>query len=164
MTQEFAPASAESRPGPRGIAVRPVRADDHDAWLGLWRGYQAFYRVNISEETSRTTWRRLLDPAEPMHGAVAVIDGGCVGLVHHIRHRSCWTEGDYCYLQDLFVAPQTRGRGVGRRLIEHVYAVARAAGCSRVHWLTHETNTQAMQLYDRVADRPGFVQYRKLLG
>jgi GNAT superfamily N-acetyltransferase len=83
--------------------------------------------------------------------------------VHHIRHRSCWTIGDYVYLQDLFVSPEARGSGVGRKLIEYVYALARAAGCSRVHWLTHETNTDAMLLYDRIADRSGFVQYRRAL-
>ena len=87
-----------------------------------------------------------------------------VGLVHTIMHRSCWTVGNYCYLQDLFVDPSLRGRGVGRQLIEHVYAQAQAAGCSRVWWLTHETNRDAMYLYDQVAERSGFVQYRKLLG
>ncbi len=153
MTETSAPA----------VTVRPLRAEDHDAWLPLWRGYQAFYRVTIPDATSLVTWRRLLDPAEPVDGAVAVADGGCIGLVHFIRHRSCWTVGDYCYLQDLFVNPDARGRGVGRLLIEHVYAAATAAGCSRVYWLTHETNREAMLLYDRIAERSGFVQYRKAL-
>jgi GNAT superfamily N-acetyltransferase len=84
-----------------------------------------------------------------------------VGLVHHIRHRSCWTAGDYCYLQDLFVAPAARHAGVGRKLIEHVYALAAREGCARVYWLTHETNSVAMLLYDRIAKRTGFIQYRK---
>ena len=89
-------------------------------------------------------------------------DGRALGLVHTVRHRSCWTIGDYCYLQDLFVAPDARGLGLGRALIEHVYREAAASGCSRVHWLTHETNQDAMLLYDRIGDRSGFVQYRKL--
>ena len=143
--------------------VRPLAAGDHAAWMPLWRGYQAFYRVDIAAETSAVTWARLLDPAEPMGGALAWSGGEALGLVHHIRHRSCWTVGDYCYLQDLFVASAARGRGVGRSLIEHVCGVARAEGCSRVHWLTHETNADAMVLYDRVAERSGFVQYRKML-
>lgn len=145
------------------VRVRPLEAGDQAAWLPLWRGYQAFYQVDIPPAVSDATWARLRDPAEPMGGALAWDGSEAVGLVHHIRHRSCWTIGDYCYLQDLFVAAGARGRGVGRRLIEHVYDVARAAGCARVYWLTHETNTQAMQLYDRVADRSGFVQYRKML-
>ena len=143
--------------------VRPLAASDHHDWLRLWRGYQAFYRVDIPDETSRVVWARLLDPAEPMSGAVALADGRPAGLVHRVRHRSCWTVGDYCYLQDLFVDPAARGLGLGRALIEHVCAEAAAEGCSRVHWLTHETNAEAMALYDRIAERSGFVQYRKLL-
>jgi GNAT superfamily N-acetyltransferase len=142
--------------------IRPLRSDDHGAWMPLWQGYQAFYKVQIAPEVSDVTWARMLDPAEPMAGALAWQGDAAVGLVHFIRHRSCWTIGDYCYLQDLFVSPQTRNGGVGRKLIEHVYATARAEGCSRVHWLTHETNTDAMKLYDRIGDRSGFIQYRNL--
>ncbi|WP_342108784.1 GNAT family N-acetyltransferase [Methylobacterium sp. SI9] len=144
------------------LAIRPIGPGDRAAWLPLWRGYQAFYRVDLSEAVTDTTWARLNDPAEPVDGALAWRGAEAVGLVHHIRHRSAWTIGDYCYLQDLFVADGTRGLGIGRRLIEHVYEAAKAAGCARVHWLTHETNTDAMQLYDRIAEKSGFVQYRKL--
>jgi GNAT superfamily N-acetyltransferase len=144
------------------MTIRAVRPDDFAAWLPLWQGYQAFYRVAISPATTEVTWARLLDPAEPMAAALACHeDGRALGLVHTIRHRSCWTIGDYCYLQDLFVAPEARGLGLGRALIEHVYREAAASGCSRVHWLTHETNQEAMLLYDRIGDRSGFVQYRK---
>lgn len=153
---------------PRAVAtsgtwfIRPVEITDHDAWMPLWKGYQTFYKVVISDEVSRATWARLLDPTEPMHAALALDQAGrAVGMVHWILHRSTWTIGDYCYLQDLFVASEARSRGVGRNLIEHVYSKARIAGCSRVYWLTHETNRDAMVVYDRVADRSGFVQYRK---
>lgn len=146
------------------ITVRMFGKDDDDTWYPLWRGYQAFYKVEIAREVSETTWARLLDPTEPVHGAFALDEKGRpVGLVHYIEHRSCWTVGDYCYLQDLFVEPGLRGRGYGRALIEHVYAFARQARCSRVYWLTHESNVDAMKLYDRIADKPGFVQYRKVL-
>ncbi|MCU0805894.1 MAG: GNAT family N-acetyltransferase, partial [Burkholderiales bacterium] len=100
---------------------------------------------------------------EPMHGTFALAAGRPVGIVHYIEHRSCWTVGNYVYLQDLFVEPGVRGTGLGRRLIENVYDWARRKGCSRVHWLTHESNTDAMKLYDRIADRSGFVQYRKVV-
>jgi GNAT superfamily N-acetyltransferase len=145
------------------IIVRPLEARDHEDWDPLWRGYLTFYKTVIADEVRAVTWGRLLDPAEPMKGALAFRDGVAVGLVHHIQHRSCWTVGDYVYLQDLYVDEQLRGGGVGRALIEFVYAHARATGCARVHWLTHETNQTAMQLYDRIADRSGFVQYRKIL-
>ena len=145
------------------VTIRAFSAADFDAWYPLWRGYQAFYKVDIPRETSEVTWKRILDPAEPMHGVFALDGGRPVGIVHYIEHRSCWTVGNYCYLQDLFVEPGLRGRGLGRVLIEHVYEEARRMGCSRVWWLTQESNAQAMLLYDRIADKPGFVQYRKIL-
>ena len=98
-----------------------------------------------------------------MHCAVAEVDKNIVGLVHYIQHRSCWTVGDYLYLQDLFVDMSGRGPGAGKALIEFVYAKARESGASRVWWLTHETNTDAMLLYDRIAEKSGFLQYRKPL-
>ena len=145
------------------IQIIPIAADQKPQLLPLWRGYQAFYKADIPEAVSDVTWARLLDPAEPMGGALAWNGDKTVGLVHHIQHRSCWTVGDYCYLQDLFVTDEARRLGIGRKLIEYVYASAKAKGCSRVHWLTHETNTDAMKLYNNIADRSGFIQYRKLL-
>jgi GNAT superfamily N-acetyltransferase len=146
-----------------GVEIRPAGERDHADWLPLWRGYQAFYKTDIPEEVSSVTWARLLDTSEPMGAALAWRDDTAIGLVHHIRHRSCWTIGDYIYLQDLFVSPAERGTGVGRKLIEYVYGIARQAGCARVHWLTHETNRDAMLLYDRIAERSGFVQYRRII-
>jgi GNAT superfamily N-acetyltransferase len=148
---------------PADIVIRPIRREDHDAWMPLWRGYQEFYKVDLAKEVSATTFARLLDPAEPVNGALAWQGPRAVGMVHYIPHRSTWTIGNYCYLQDLFTAPDLRGGGVGRKLIEHVYDVAKQAGCARVYWLTHESNETAMKLYDQVADKPGFVQYRRVL-
>lgn len=119
--------------------------------------------TEIPEQTTRLTWARFLAADEPLWAAVAEQDGRAVGLVHWIFHRSTWTAAPYCYLQDLFVLPDRRGTGTGRKLIEHVYAKAREAGAARVYWLTHETNSEAMLLYDRIAERSGFVQYRKML-
>lgn len=143
--------------------IRMAREADFPQWLPLWKGYQVFYKTDIADATTAKTWSRFHDPAEPMHCAVAEDAGRLLGMVHYIQHRSCWTPGDYMYLQDLFVEPDLRGKGVGRALIEHVYAAAADAGASRVWWLTHESNADAMQLYDRIADKSGFVQYRKLI-
>ena len=146
------------------LQIRPFRPEDRSAWEPLWQGYLIFYKSSLAPEVTDETWRRLNDPAEPMHGLVAVLDGKVVGIVHYIYHRSTWTTGDYCYLQDLFTAEEARGHGVGRALIEAVYEQAKAHGASRVYWLTHETNTAAQVLYDKVASRSGFIQYRHLLG
>lgn len=139
-----------------------LKPDDFDEWLPLWRGYQTFYEVDIPMETTRTTFARLTGGSEPM-GAFVARDGtgDAIGIVHWITHRSCWTTGDYCYLQDLYVADGVRGGGVGRKLIEAVYDVAHKRGCSRVHWLTQFTNERAMILYDKIATKSGFLQYVK---
>lgn len=145
------------------MEVRPVAATDRAAWLSLWQGYQTFYKVQLPAAASETAWRRLHDPAEPMFLLGTYVDGRLCGIVHYILHRSTWTEGDYCYLQDLFVDDAMRGRGLGRALIEAVYAEAGKRGVSRVYWLTHESNAEARALYDKVAERSGFIQYRKAL-
>jgi GNAT superfamily N-acetyltransferase len=144
------------------VTIRPIRADERADWEPLWKGYQAFYQVVIPDETTAVTWARLQDPAEPMFVLGAYVEDRLCGIAHYLYHRSCWTIGDYCYLQDLFVAEGARGRGLGRALIDAVEERARAAGASRVYWLTHETNARARELYDRLADRSGFIQYRKL--
>lgn len=145
------------------VLIQPLEAAHHPHWLPLWQGYQAFYEARIPEETTALTWQRLLDPAEPVHGALAWVDGRAVGLVHWLFHRSTWMAAHSCYLQDLYVDPAQRGRGQGRTLIEHVSAAARVAGSSRVHWLTHADNAVARRLYDRIAEHAGFIQYRKNL-
>jgi GNAT superfamily N-acetyltransferase len=142
--------------------IRPLSAADRAAWEPLWAGYLTFYGAALAPEVTDTTWARLLDPAEPMHALGAFEGERLLGITHYIFHRSTWTSGDYCYLQDLFTAAEARGRGIGRALIEAVYERARAAGASRVHWLTQEGNATARALYDRIADRSGFIQYRKL--
>ncbi|MBN3759210.1 GNAT family N-acetyltransferase [Burkholderia sp. Ac-20365] len=144
------------------VNIRPIESNDFDIWHPLWKSYQRFYEVDIPESVTLTTWTRLLDPLEPMHGALAMVGEQALGLAHSLYHRSTWTEGDYCYLQDLYVAGDARGRGVGRALIEHVYENAKQRGAPRVYWTTHKSNDNAMQLYDRIADRSHFVQYRKL--
>ena len=142
--------------------IRPIRADERAEWESLWQNYQAFYKVVIPDQTTAVTWARLHDPAEAMGVFGAYMNGRLCGIVHYLFHRSCWTVGDYCYLQDLFVAEGARNLGVGRALILAVEDKARAAGASRVYWLTHETNADARVLYDRLAERSGFIQYRKL--
>jgi GNAT superfamily N-acetyltransferase len=92
----------------------------------------------------------------------AYVDGKLTGIVHYLFHRSCWTVGNYCYLQDLFVHDSARGQGLGRKLIEAVYDTAKATGASRVHWLTQTDNVYARILYDQVAENSGFMQYRKI--
>ena len=143
--------------------LRALEPGDREVWAQLWKAYLAFYETVLPEEVYASTWSRLLDAGEPTWGALALQDGKPVGLVHWLYHRTNWSIADNCYLQDLFVAPDGRGQGHGRALIEHVAADAKARGCSRVYWTTHRTNHTAMQLYDRLASESGFLQYRMTL-
>ena len=146
------------------MQYRPMNPTDYAAWRPLWNGYLTFYKATIDDATTDLTFRRLTGDDATMGAFLALDDSGeAIGVVHWITHRSCWTAGDYCYLQDLYVAEGHRNRGVGRALIDLVYAEAHRRGCSRVWWLTHETNTDAMALYEKVATRSGFLQYRKML-
>ena len=145
------------------MQIRKLQLSDYTNWLNLWKGYQAFYQVSLDEHLSKMTFQRLLDTTEPMYGLILEVDQKAVGLVHFILHRSTWTAGDYCYLQDLFVDIEHRQKGYAKQLIEAVYTEADDLGCSRVYWLTHESNQVARQLYDQVAIHTGFIQYRKNL-
>jgi GNAT superfamily N-acetyltransferase len=144
------------------VVIRPLRVDERAAWEPLWAGYLKFYKATVPPETTAKTWQRFHDDAEPMYVLGAFVDDKLTGIVQFLYHRSCWTVGDYCYLQDLFVNEGARGHGVGRKLIEAVYERAKSDGASRVHWLTQFENARAQILYDEVADRSGFMQYRKI--
>jgi len=149
------------------LIVRTVVRQDYDQWLRLWDGYNEFYAragaTALAGEITRMTWARFFDAYEPVHALVAEREGRLLGLTHYLYHRSTTAIEPTCYLQDLFTTEASRGQGVGRALIEGVYERARAAGAGRVYWQTHETNLTAMKLYDGVAERSGFVVYRKLL-
>ena len=148
------------------IAVREIEKSDYAQWQSLFAGYNAFYgRVGptaLPDDVVETTWQRFFDPAEPVLALVAEHRGQLVGLAHYLFHRSTTQIQLTCYLQDLYTSEQSRGAGVGRKLILAVYDRALASGSPRVYWQTHESNSTAMQLYDKVAERSGFIVYRKL--
>jgi GNAT superfamily N-acetyltransferase len=157
----------EVTPLPPSIAIRGVERADFEAWKRLWDGYNAFYGRHgptaLPIEVTRTTWARFFDAGEPVHALVAERSGTLVGIVHYLFHRSTIQVRPTCYLQDLFTSEAARGEGVGRALIEAVCERARSAEAGRVYWQTHESNATAMRLYDSVAERSGFVVYRKPL-
>ena len=153
-------------PTPDDLLIRHIHQDDFAAWKPLWDGYNAFYgraaATALPDIVTQTTWQRFFDEAEPVYALVAERGGELLGIVHFLYHRSTTQIGMSCYLQDLFTAQAARGQGVGRALIEAVYRRAQADGLPRVYWQTHETNATAMRLYDTLADKSGFVVYRKL--
>jgi GNAT superfamily N-acetyltransferase len=147
------------------IEVRDVQQRDFPEWKPLWDGYNAFYgregKTALPEEITNLTWSRFFDGYEPIHALVAERTDKLVGLVHYLFHRSSTGPRSNCYLQDLFTVESARGQGIGRALIEEVYRRAAQAGSGRVYWQTHETNATAMKLYDKLAEKSGFIIYRK---
>jgi GNAT superfamily N-acetyltransferase len=144
------------------VAIRPLKAQDREAWEPLWQGYLDFYEASIAPEVTEATWRRIVDPAGPIHGLGAFDqDGTLVGIVHYLFHPVTWSISPRCYLEDLFVSPKARGLGAGRALIEAVYRAADDAGADQVYWLTAESNRTARQLYDHVGQVTPFIKYRR---
>ncbi|WP_395621989.1 GNAT family N-acetyltransferase [Sphingomonas daechungensis] len=146
------------------MIIRLPRPDDKRQWLALWDGYNRFYERHgptaLPDEVTETTWRRFFDENEPVHAIVAEIEGRLVGFTHYLFHRSTTSIGPNCYLQDLFVLEEARGRGAASALIDAVGRAAKEQGAQRVYWQTHENNQRARALYDRIAERSGFLIYR----
>ncbi|MFZ5963815.1 GNAT family N-acetyltransferase [Thalassococcus sp. BH17M4-6] len=143
-------------------AVRPLRAADKDAWRRHWTAYLAFYGTRVNDQVYDTTFARLLgDDVRDFNALVAVVDGQVVGLTHYLFHRHAWKVEEVCYLQDLYADPAVRGTGVGRALIEGVYAAADAAGAPNVYWLTQDFNATARRLYDRIGVVTPFLKYQR---
>jgi len=144
------------------IRTRPLEPRDHDRWRTLFRAYIDFYRAEVSDEVIALTWSRLMDSASGMVGLCATDADDCpIGIALLVFHPSTWSATTYCYLEDLYVAPEARGRGAGKALIGAVYAMADARGATRTYWVTEEGNDGARRLYDSLAVRAPYVQYRR---
>lgn len=144
------------------VLIRPITAADETAWRALWRAYLAYYETEVTEEVYQTTFARLLgDNPHDFNGLLAEVNGKPVGLTHYLFHRHGWKIENTCYLQDLYADPEIRGKGVGRALIEAVYAEADKTGAPSVYWLTQDFNAPARLLYDRVAHQTPFIKYQR---
>jgi GNAT superfamily N-acetyltransferase len=142
--------------------IRALETADFAPWEQLWLAYLRFYRAEVSNEVTATTFRRLCDRSDGMIGLVAADgQGGLTGLAHLVFHPSTWSADSYCYLEDLFVTPAARGTGTARQLLEAVFAEARERGAARTYWETQEFNAPARSLYDQVAHRTSFVVYER---
>lgn len=149
-----------SNPAP--LLVRPLRPEDRAHWAEMWTGYLEFYKTAVPPEVYDSTFARLLgEDVRDFSCLVAEQDGRLVGLTHYLFHRHAWKIEEVCYLQDLYARPEVRGTGVGRALIEAVYAAADAHGAPSVYWLTQDFNTAGRQLYDRIGVLTPFIRYNR---
>ncbi len=143
------------------MKIRAVKSQDFETWLPLWEGYNSFYKRSISQDVTQKTWKRFLDPDEPVYALVAEIDGEVAAFTAYLFHRHTAMVSDVCYLQDLFTKEKFRGRGIGKSLIQAVSDRAKENGLIQVYWMTHESNETARALYDKVAKHSGFIVYSK---
>ncbi|MBT5767588.1 MAG: GNAT family N-acetyltransferase [Kordiimonadaceae bacterium] len=143
------------------VEVKPLNKDQYDVWYPLWQGYLTFYETSLPDEITKNNWERFFDENKPVGCLGAYKDGKLVGFVHYIFHPTNWSLTNKCYLQDLFADPNVRGEGIGRKLIEAVYALAKDADSEQVYWMTQNHNKTARLLYDRIADDNGFMVYEK---
>jgi len=142
--------------------IRRLRAEDRPQWEVLFRAYVAFYETDLADDIYEHAWTRLMSGDVGAHvGFCAVVDDMLVGIAHILFHESTWGHADYCYLEDLFVSPTNRSGGVGRALIEAVYAEADNRNAGRVYWVTKRDNETARGLYDKLATKSSFIQYRR---
>lgn len=145
------------------IEVRDAVPADEPAFLALWQGFTDGYNLTLPPTVTAFTWARLIDPTCPMQARLACVDGVPQGFAIHQHHPSTWVSGDDGYLEDLFVAPKARGRGLGRALIEDLVAIGRTRGWQRLYWLTEIGNATARHLYDQFAASDGHIRYRMKL-
>ena len=144
------------------LTIRPLTAADEADWRRLWTGYLTYYETTLPEAVYASTFARLLSGAPgEYHGLLAIHAGRPVGLAHFLFHRTGWSVADTCYLQDLFADPTVRGQGIGRALIEAVYAAADAHGAASVYWMTQDFNATARRLYDRIGVKTPFIEYNR---
>jgi GNAT superfamily N-acetyltransferase len=146
------------------INVRAAIAADEPRWRELWAGYNAFYAAKVPESITQATWRRILDPAAPLVGRVATVEGRAVGFSNSVLHASTWAATPVCYLEDLFVDPAMRGSGVGRLLLQDLVGLARQHGWPTLYWHTRGNNSTARRLYDTFTPADDFVRYVVTVG
>lgn len=145
------------------LKIQPICDADYQQWLVYWQDYQEFYQTQLTNDITELTWQRFLDDRELMYCIVAKIDEKVIGFVTYILHRSTWGKDYYCYLEDLFVDQNFRGKKIAQQLIRYVQQQAILTKCSRLYWHTHKDNKLAQALYDRVAYQSGMLEYRMLL-
>ena len=143
------------------VEIRALRADDRQAWQSLWKGYQGYYQVNLDDVTDNLWSRLMKSERNGPFCLVAEYDSSLLGLVQYLYHGTTWSPQERIYLHDLYTEPESRGKGVGRKLIEAVYEAGRERNCDQVYWLTQEFNKDARVLYDKVAELTPFIKYTK---
>lgn len=146
------------------MQIKPLQQTNKNQWQTLWQGYLEFYQTHLPQATTDNTWQKIIDENSSVYGFGAWQNDDqnekLVGFVHVVLHPNTWNTNDCCYLEDLFVNDKARRQGVGKALIEYVYDFAKTKHCNRVYWVTNSDNITAQRLYEKVANKMDFIQYR----
>lgn len=142
------------------MLIRDAVPSDEPLWRRLWNGYLAFYEAELPDAVTAHTWERLIHRKDGLFCRIAETSGEVCGFTHSVLHPGTWTTTPICYLEDLFVAPEQRGRGIGEALIRDLVTLANTKGWSRLYWHTRTSNATARSVYDRFAEADDFVRYR----
>jgi GNAT superfamily N-acetyltransferase len=141
------------------VQIRKIAEQDYPRWFALWADYCRFYGKPPDEAVTAHTWARLMNPTSAIFGIVAEVDGRVVGIANCVMHENTSTLTPVCYLQDLFVDPETRAAGIGKQMIDWLLAEMKAQGWARVYWATKENNYRARGMYDKFTPHSGFLRY-----
>lgn len=141
------------------VLVREISLEDEGAWRALWAGYTGFYEVAIPKNITDSTWARLFDASSALRGYVAELEGKVVGFSISLTHESTWAEEPACYLEDLYVDENIRGKGIGRALVQNLIDISKAQGWAKLYWHTRPNNEKARLLYDKMAKLDDYVKY-----
>lgn len=141
------------------FVIRSAESRDERDWRGLWLAYNEFYGTALPEAVTDITWHRIIDPQFPIHAIISVEDAKLIGFANYAVQPYTWGIRPHCYLEDLFVPPKCRGKGVGGALIDHLVQLCRTEGWTELYWLTQENNETARRLYDKITPWDGYIQY-----
>lgn len=141
------------------LTIRAALPSDEKSWRALWGGYCNFYETALPSDVTDRTWQRILDPESAVMCLIAEVEGQVYGFANCVVHEATWETQPVCYLEDLYVLPSARGRGIGGALIEWLRHAMRAEGWARLYWMTRQDNATARRLYDRHASADDFVRY-----
>lgn len=142
------------------VSVRNLDKTDHVQWKKLWTDYLSFYKTTVSDQVYKTSFQRLnSNDLREYQGIVAELNEEIIGFSHYLFHRNLWSTQDTCYLSDLYVVPEMRGKGIARKLVHKVAQQAKDYGVKGVYWNTQETNYRGRMLYDQVAKKTPFIVY-----
>lgn len=141
------------------LAIRVAQQNDKQAWIQLYKKYLKFYKTSLSNEQLLTLWGWFFNESQKIHCHVASLEDNIVGLVHFREFLRPIKASVGIFMDDLFVEPSYRGRGIAQKLILSVEHFATQQNISVVRWITAADNHGAMKVYAKLATKTQWITY-----